>query len=308
MLTSFFGKSAPINYVLVSGYILVLSLAQYYFLDQAPFSLEGSLWLGVGILALVFSMLMVDFIVRKNTLTQANSYAVLIFSSVCMMAPHLYANSKWIAANVFILLALRRMFSLKSNQNLEKKLLDSSLWICLATINYFWAILLFIPLFLAVQLNAKAQWRHFLIPPVSILGFLMLYTSFHLVKSGEVDFSLLWRPEISLDFAAFNLPVFWVLAIFLMLQLLWGLVVRFQLISRVARKDRPNLILTIYVVFASVTMVMLNPDKTGGALLFLSTPLALLVTSVVEQSPKAWLKESLLWLWVLLPLLHFLAA
>lgn len=308
MLTSFFGKSAPINYVLVSGYILALSLAQYYFLDETPYSLEGSLWLAAGILALVFSMLMVDFIVRKNLLTQSNSYAVLIFASVCMMAPHLYANSKWIAANVFILLALRRMFSLKSNQNLEKKLLDSSLWLCLATINYFWAILLFIPLFFSVQLNAKALWRHFLIPPVSILGFLMLYASFYLVKTGQVDLSLLWRPEFSLDFTAFNLPVFWALGGFIIIQLLWGLFLRLQLISRVARKDRPNLLLTIYVVVAALIMVILNPEKTGGALLFLSTPLAFLVTSVIEQSPRAWLKESLLWMWVLLPLLHFLGA
>ena len=305
MLTSFFGKSAPINYVLVSVYILLLSLAQYYFVDQAAFSLEGSIKFVLGILALIFSMLMVDFIVRKNAMTQGNSYAVLIFASICMMAPHLYTNGKWLAANVFVLLALRRIFSLKTNQNLEKKLLDGTLWLCLATVNYFWSILLFIPMFQAIQLNSRTGWRHVLIPLVSVIGFLMIYASYHLVKDNSLDWALLWRPDISLDFSAFNSAVYWVIGCFLLIQLLWGLFLRFQLISRVARKDRPNLLLTIYVVIASIALVALNPDKTGGALLFLATPLALLVTSVVEQCPKKWLKELLLWIWLLLPLIHF---
>lgn len=307
MLTSFFGKSAPINYVLVSVYILVFGLAKYYFIEQGAFGLEPGLKLLLGILALIFSMLMVDFIVRKNTMTQGNSYAVLIFASICMTAPDIFSIGKWLAANVFILLALRRIFSLRTNQNLEKKLLDATLWLCLATVNYFWSILLFIPLFQAIQLNNRMGWRYVLVPPVSVGMFIMLYSSFYIIKEGDIDWNLLWRPDFSLDFSAFDQPVYWALAAFLVAQLAWGLFLRFQLISRVARKDRPNLLLTIYILAASILLVGLNPDKTGGGLLFLATPIALLVTSVIEQSPKPWLKEMMLWAWLILPLLQFFA-
>lgn len=305
MLTSFFGKSNPINYVLVSGYMVLLALAQFFFLEGPEADFMSFVWLGVSVTALVFSMLMIDFIVRKNALTQSNSYAVVLFAGICLIHPNLFLHTKWIGANIFVLLALRRIFSLRSDQNMEKKVLDASLWLCLATLNYFWCILLFIPLVQAIHFNGKTTIRHYLIPSISAAGFVVLFAAYHLLRSGVIDWGLLWRPDLSLDFSPLYSYYNAAVTILILLTLVVALILRFKELGRIAKKERPNYLLVVYFLAACIGALVLNPTKTGGALLFIAAPLAIILSVSIEQSRKAWHKEILLWLFLLLPIVRF---
>ncbi len=85
MLTSFFGKSRPLNFLLLICYILVISGLHYFSNPDSGVSSKEIL-MALGVVGLlIFSMLLLDFIIRKNGLTRLNTYAILIFSCSIMM-------------------------------------------------------------------------------------------------------------------------------------------------------------------------------------------------------------------------------
>lgn len=81
MLTSFFGKSIPLNYLILGVFIVVgylLGAISVYNIVDSPYLLLNN---AAFILISVLIMLLLDFIIRKNHLTKTNTYAIL-FSRV----------------------------------------------------------------------------------------------------------------------------------------------------------------------------------------------------------------------------------
>src|SRR6056297_3220753 len=121
MLTSFFSKSRPINFVFVSLYMLVFfSIANFHDFFGTSFSnfLEE---LGV-LLAFVLSMLVVNFISKKNELTSRNAYKTILFAVFACMFLAALKNDTAIVANLLVLLALRRVISLRSQREIVQKI------------------------------------------------------------------------------------------------------------------------------------------------------------------------------------------
>ena len=116
MLTSFFGKSSPVNYLLLSVFIIIVASIAI-FSSELP-SITGLIAAKYSfvILGSVFSMLLLDFIIRKNHLTLSNTYAIFFFSCFLVSFPMLFLEPKLIFANILILFALRRIFSQTKNK------------------------------------------------------------------------------------------------------------------------------------------------------------------------------------------------
>ena len=114
MLTSFFAKSKPINItlvlVLLSGFFITANF-HTWFLAFEIFKFFKIL--GV-FLALMLSLFLLNFIAKKNDLTQRSAYKVLLFSVFCASFFSLLKDYNVIVAATLILLALRRIISLKS--------------------------------------------------------------------------------------------------------------------------------------------------------------------------------------------------
>ena len=117
MLTSFFGKSIPLNYLIlgvfiVAGYLLgaisgsLVVITPYLLFVHSAF-----------IILSVLIMLLLDFIIRKNHLTKTNTFAILFFTCFMVMLPVIFLQHKILLANAFLILALRRIMSLRSDKN-----------------------------------------------------------------------------------------------------------------------------------------------------------------------------------------------
>ena len=116
MLTSFFGKSKPINYILLSvaiiiGYFFGVLTAQEQSLSLGSLSSHG-----LVIFLMVFAVLLLDFIIRKNNVTKNNTFAILLFVLFVLLVPEVYNAPKLILANIFVLLATRRILSLTTSR------------------------------------------------------------------------------------------------------------------------------------------------------------------------------------------------
>ena len=150
MLTSFFGKSKPINFLIVSMFIIIGCFFRIIIDTGEQYNLQIFTRQFITLLICFFSLFLLNFIIRKNRLTKINTYPILLFSCLIILIPAVFSETNLLLANLFLLLSLRRILSLTSEKNLEKKILDASIWISIASLFYFWSILFFIILIIAL--------------------------------------------------------------------------------------------------------------------------------------------------------------
>ena len=318
MLTSFFGKSSPVNYLLLSVVIIIAGLIAI-FSSELP-AITGLLVAKYSfvILGSVFSMLLLDFIIRKNQLTSGNTYAIFLFSCFLVSFQIIFMEPKLIFANILILLALRRIFSLASEKNRSKKILDASLYIVLASLFYFPAIGLLLFLFFAILKYVGFQVKMLLIPIVGVLLMFVLIATSYLIVTDSGSWVFSWFQPTSLDFSSYNnlyilLPVTIIISI-----TIWTGLHKLYKLPSLAKKERPKGTLLLILMIISLVVAVASPIKSGAELLFMLPALSILAANYIAYTkPEAlrpdakttfWFKELLLWCALLIPLLGFVFA
>ena len=303
MLTSFFGKSTPLNFLALSIYIFAMGFVHFFFDPITVFDLK-SIGLFLGVVAmLIFSVLLLDFTIRKNGLTQLNTYAVLIFSCSVAMLPGLAKEPLMVISSVCLLLALRRMFSLQSPKKSERKILDASLWIAMASVFYFWSFLLLLALYVCITIKPKTRVRDYLIPVVGVVAVFLIATAYHFVMDDSFGWFIGWLGDVSLDFSSYAQARMLVFITFMAAMLVWTIISKMVSITSGARKERPNHILQLYVLGCCLFLVLISSEKTGTEFLFLLPVAAMIISGYIEKKREIWFKEILLWIFVLLPVL-----
>lgn len=312
MLTSFFGKSSPINYLIlalfiVAGYLLQ-AISDYYDLITLRYLLEHIFY----IMICVFSLLLLDFIIRKNNLTKNNTYAILFFSCFMVLLPGIFLQHKILLANIFLILALRRIMSLRRDKNSERKIFDASFWIAVASLFYFWAILFFVPLYIAIVQKPNTNYKQMLIPLTGFFTVFILNTAFQLLFFDSFNWLLEWRETISLDFSNYNSASVLVPVTVILAFSIWTGIYRLSNLSTVSLKEKFNYLLMIYVSITCFIIALAAPNKTGAEVLFMLAPVSIMIANYIENfetksygerdAVEFWFKESMLWLVVILPI------
>ena len=181
MIASLFSKTRPINYVLI---LIMLFSCFFLFQFQVPneefTSVDLFSKIGVFVL-LLFSFFLVNFISLKNTLTQNDNYAILLFLVFILLFPSVLNNIKIVLSNVFLLLALRRLISLKTLNSSKEKIFDASFWIFLSAIFHFWSILYIVLVFISIIFHSGKEYKNWILPFVSFLCVWILYIATSLI-------------------------------------------------------------------------------------------------------------------------------
>ncbi|MCH9661780.1 MAG: hypothetical protein K0U54_12820 [Bacteroidetes bacterium] len=303
MLTSFFGKSSPLNFLILSLYVLVLAFG--YFFKNFDGTIE-MLSLGEVVLAIILvigSLFLTHFTIKKNGLTLGNSFGIVLLSALLLLFPAWIFRWEIVVANGFMLLALRRIFSLKSPKNTERKILDASLWIALASFFSFWSILLLFALWISISIRSHKRFRYFMIPFVAMIGMFLVTTAFYLFKEDNFSWMGRWMAPISLDFMAYKPSTVIVAIAFVASVFIWSLSNRFKTASSIIKKERPNYNLVLYVFCICLVMALFTEQKDTGEFLFFMAPMAIIMGGFIEKPSEIWFKELLLWSFMLLPVI-----
>ncbi len=303
MLTSFFGKSKPINFVIFGAVIFLGYVFGVLVQVENALNLSQLLINFFFIGWAVFAIFLLDFIVRKNDLTYKNTYTVLLFTCFLITLPVIFLDRNILLANVFLLMAFRRLASLSSEKNTERKILDASLWITVAALFYFWSILFFVLLFFSILQKSETNHRLFIIPFIGFIAIFILSVSFHLLMDDSFLWITEWIPSISLDFSAYNNIQLLLPAAIMGTFLIWSLPFRFVKIASLSKKEKPNAILLLVTLAVCLLIAFLSPQKTGAELFFIIAPLSVIVANYIENIQEFRFKEGLLWLVVLVPIL-----
>ncbi len=303
MLTSFFGKSKPVNFIIASIYIILGWFYWFSLVNEQVTAISFFKTQTVFLFITLFSVFLLNFIIKKNKLTETNTYSILFFGSFILLFPELFFQSKVIIPNLFLLFAYRRIMSLYSGLNMEKKILDASIWITIASLFYFWCILFFIVLFVAVFQIGSKNYKLTLIPFVGFIAVIIILTAIKVLLTN----SFLWFSEVdtsfSLDFQSYDslsliVPISFL--IFLLILTLFQKLINF---SEVRLIDKSNSFLLILILLISVIIILFIPNKNGAEFLYIMAPLAIFTTNFIEKTTQYWVKELFLWVLVVLPIL-----
>lgn len=316
MLTSFFGNSRPVNFLILGAFIFVAYIIGGIATTEnlmAPAQLFSHFGL---ILISIFSMLLVDFVVKKNNLTQPNSFAAFFYTFFIGMLPLIFQEPNMLLANLFLLLALRRIMSLRNDTNSKKKILDASVWIAVASLFYFWSLLLLLPLWVAIIKKPNPDYKQMLVPFTGLAAVLLVNTAFRLLTTDSLQWFFEWKQPISLDFSSYNAPGVFIPITVILGFLLWTGVYRGYIISIMPLKSRPNYRLLLYVCVTYIFIALFTPMKTGAEVLFIIAPVAIITANYLENAEdeiykkrdktKIWFKEALMWLVVVLSIIFLI--
>ena len=302
MLTNFFGNSKPFHFILIS----LLLFVGYTFYNFQISSFENDF---IRLIQLTFKfglyiilMLIFGFIIKKNNLTQINSYALFIFICLLLLTPNVFQNSKPILSTVFILLALRRILSFNSKKNVQKKILDASLWIGIATLFYFWSILFLLVLYASLIQLASKNFKLFLIPIIGIFVVFIICTIYFLYLDNNMYWYTDHKNFTSFDFSLYKLLKNFFSLFVILSMIVISLVFKFLNFTKTPLRKKSKYWIIIFTLITGIIIVILTGQKNGVELIFTIVPISILFSNFIEALQRKWLSEMMLWFILIAPI------
>ena len=295
MIASLFSKTRPINYAFI---FIMLFFCFFLYQIQVPNESFNSntLFSKIGVLLLVFfSFFLVNFISLKNALTQNDNYAILLYLVFILLFPSVLNDSKIVVSNVFLLLALRRLISLKTLSSSKEKIFDASFWIFLSAIFHFWSILYIVLVFISIVFHSGKDYKNWILPFVSFFCVWILYiaTSLILYDNYSINKDVF---EVSFNFFDFkNSYENMTLAAFVSISVL------FFASQTIDYQNKPLNMQSSYkqIYFAfilSIGIYVFSANKSNDLLLYSFAPLSILGANMFEKMENSIYKEVSLYL------------
>ena len=306
MLANFLRKSTPAHFI----YLILLLLAYFVLTIYPEFLSDFKVGLGLKKLAfflgLVFLLGVEVFVIRKNELTKDSAYglyfAVLLLGSFNAT----FTNDAFMLATLFLLLASRKIYSLKSHKRTLAKVFDASLWIAVAFLYFNWSALFLIVLYGGLLNFRLLNWRTVLTPLLGIGSVMLIFFTYHLMFDSMPAFYEAFNFEYALSLEAFNDITLAIPLVFYMVLALLGMVV---LIPKVLSGSNDftrswNTLILQFII--GVFIMIITPIKNGGSIYFVLLPLPIICTNYLEILNSKWVKNIILYLALLISFLPYL--
>ncbi|WP_148639210.1 DUF6427 family protein [Aquimarina longa] len=305
MLSSFFSKSKPINYIAVALYMGILFAIAHY---KKGFSVELSYLLlsFISLFIYVLPMLTLNLLAQRNGLTNKGTFTILLYAFLTALMPNSLTNFSVLLSNVFVLLALQNILLLQNDKQTKAKILNASICIGLASLAYFWSIGFIALVFLGILYFEANNYRNWIIPSIGIsivylfanCFTLLFYDSFYTFTT-HIDFKLFsFRNYLKTD-QLFSIGVLSICIVFFVSIYL----IKFR---RKAANIKSILRIIIAYLLTAIAVAISTPEKNTSELFFIAAPLALIGTTYLEVNHNQLAKEINMWVLILIPFITLL--
>ncbi len=291
MLASIFSKTRPINYLLVGILSLILFTVKIITLaepnsDWIYYVEQFSMYL-----FLFSSLFILNFTTLKNELSKGNNYALFLFFTFLLFFSSIFQNKNIIISNFLLLLALRRLISLKSLINTKEKIFDASFWIFLAALFHFWSIFYIVLVFIAIILHVSKDYRNWIIPFIALFAVTILFFLANSILDNTLLSTLLSKTYISFDFYYFdNIYQRIALALFSSISLFFFVTHLFDIPNKALNMQSSHKTI-LFSFILGVGIYVLSANKNNGCLAFCFGPLAIIGANFIEKIENNWVKE-----------------
>jgi len=305
MIAKFFNKTKPINTLIILFILAVIFTIATFSLVDNGFTVQFFLKRMVVLIGLLMTLFVVNFIIRKNGLIKDNSYVLLLLILCIGMFPFSIANNTLLIAHFSLLLAYRRIYSLRTLKDTKEKLFDSSFWIGIATLIYPWSFIYIILVYTAASILNKITIRNIFIPligfitPIFIYGVYLLAMNNFNISDLQLNYSFSFSNYNSLELL---IPIALILG-----YLLWAIFPTTVKIVTVNNEFRTSWFLLLIHLLISTIIIILSPNKNGSEFLFIFFPTAIILTNYLQIIKEKWFKEIFLYLFLMITIaIYFL--
>lgn len=305
MIQNIFGKTKPINFIIVLTFLFFFYWFVQIFMYDNAYDMGQILFQVIVLAALMSSFFIVNFIVKRNKMTGVNSFAILFYVLLMVVFPETVADNYAIGCSFFMLLALRRLISMRSMKNMKLKIFDATLWTMVASLCYDWAVLYLFLIVIAIYIYEPKNIRNWMVPFAGIFVFFMIAYSLSIL-GGNTDF--LWehyRFEYNLESSRFmDLAKSAKRVIYIILISITGLF-SFLKLSKVGVGKIVTLRLLALSFAIGLILEVLLSGSEAHPLMLTFFPAVVFLTNYVESIKKANIKEIVLMVSILVPFLVF---
>lgn len=281
MIANVFGKSKPINFILCSGIILIYFII-HLFSTNKEINLAFLILQISNVLLLLFSLFMVDFIAKKNDLVQQNDYALLVTSLFIGFFPNIFEDIKSIIIYILILLALRRIISLRSLHSVKQKLFDASICITIATLIDSWIVIYLLIVYIGIIIYVSNDYRNWLVPFVGSFSILSVYLTYCYYTNQPILTNSLFKFDSHIEYPLQNYKRI-TFHLFTILLFCANFVIFFLKIKSYNSQKKTSFFLTNLLFFIGVLYVLFAKNNAPNTEILLLFPLSLTTANMLES-------------------------
>jgi hypothetical protein len=301
MITSIFSKSKPINFIIVFFITLLAFIVERLRMPAGQITVLLVLKEIVLFFVCYASILLVNFIVSKNSLSRKSNYEILLFSLFLFTLTQTTSNVNILLSNFFVLLGLRRVISLRSPNNINKKIFDAAFWFAIAALFYFWAILFFVLILVTLALYNDIKPNHWVVPFVGLAAVFVITCGVSIIVYDNFLGAFKSLPDVSFNFNSYD-SASYIIAITILLSFgVWSSFFYIKSIKEQKKAFRASFKSIHFSVIIGFCIMVLSPVKDGSEFLFIFAPLAIVVANYIEIIQEKWFKEIFLGVLILLP-------
>lgn len=251
--------------------------------------------------ALFASIFFLNIIDQWNELTENNSYSIFFFSFFTTIFPDVYNDISVTVSNLLIVIAIWRIMTLKTEENIPQKIFDASFLIICAGLFHIWAFVFLANVWISLLFYGSKKRKYWLIPLSALFCIGVLFSA-GLILLG-IPFKL---PEISNLINADHQQIMYLpnLVALVIVAIMFLVSVTVYFFKSYYHRGSSQII--IQFLFVGLAVIFFSKE-----VLFVFAPLSILFALYIENIGRFWLKETILWLFLTIPLaillLHFIS-
>jgi hypothetical protein len=250
---------------------------------------------------LLFSLFMVDFIVKKNDFTQKNDFALFIFTIFIGLFPTIFAHLKTVCLLVLVLLAFRRIINLRSLHSAKQKLFDASLYIALAMLFDSWMILYVLLIYVAILVYVSNDYRNWLVPIVSFLGILFLYMMYLYLLDESILIDPLFQFDVEINYSTTSYRT---ISLHALIVLLFSINFTFFFLKfkTYSSQKKISFLLSKVLFLSGVAYILFAENSIHNTEILLLFPLAISMANLLENIQNKRISDLLLFSFMIVSL------
>ena len=298
MIANFFNKTRPINFLVLSAMMFIAYTIAVIFIFSNEFSIAFLFKKGIYLFSAILILFIFDFIIRKNALTQDNSFALFFYVLFFGMFPFSFENVSLLVTNFFLLLSFRKIYSLRTSYKTKEKIFDSAFWIGIASLFYDWSFVYIILLYLAIIVFWKNDWKNFFIPIFGFVTPLFLLYVYFLATDNLDQFHKIWHLDYGFNYQDYKQNTHLYPILLMTIFILFSIYSTTKKSLSAKKEFKAIWTILIFQTAVSILLALIAPIKNGSEFIFLFFPLSILFANYFQNINRYWLKEVILYLFL----------
>jgi hypothetical protein len=176
----------------------------------------------------------------------------------------------------------------------------------LATLFYFWAILFFALVIVALIYYSQNDVKNIIIPFVGLALVLLLLMTYNVIMFDVFIRPTNFKRYASLDYTSYNSKASILKLTVLFTLFIWILFSYFRILPDKNKKLKPSYFFIAWASIIAVLVAIIAPTKNGSEFVFLFAPFSIIMANYIEVISERWFKEVFVALLIVTPIIALL--